>query len=148
MAAVNMFEIGSRLKTLFKEGLSGTYDITLNADLESSPAQFGKNDGWIGIYKMGNNYTPLALPGRWQSEVKFMIVILTASLRSNENADRKIGEAEQQVINLLQANIKLTRDKRSVVGTTQAYSVSYSEALDQGMYIQRADIEAVFHVPQ
>lgn len=109
------------LEALLRDNLTG-YIITRNRQRNDDPNIAATNKGWIGIYRGNIEYEParIGTGNNWDTKLYPKIEIQTASTK-NETAEDKLNNAEQEILNLLDSNKKIS----NTVGMTNGYSIEY-----------------------
>ena len=111
------------IQTLLEDNLDG-YTITRNEARNSDPNIASKGKGWIGIYRGSLKYEPgrvMTGSGRWDATMEPTVEIQTASGKSGADAESRLQDAEYEILELLDANPKLS----NTVGMTNGYSIDY-----------------------
>lgn len=118
---INYKTVLDALEALLRDNLDG-YTITRNQARNNDPNVASKNKGWIGIYRGAIDYESARIGSdmKWDAKLYPKIEIQTASPK-NATAEDRLDDAEQEVLNLLDNNIKLS----NTVGTTVGYSIDY-----------------------
>jgi len=118
------------IQALLENNLDG-YTITRNEPRNSDPNIAAKGKGWIGIYRGSLNYEPGRITtgaGRWNATMEPTIEIQTASGRSGADAEAKLQDAEYEILELLDANPKLS----NTVSMTNGYKIDYQYNSEAG----------------
>lgn len=122
MAIINFKEITQAVQTLLKDELKGKYSVQRNAEIESDPNVVARFDAWIGVYRKKVKYDPLTTGNApWLATPEVDVFIQIADMHSGESAEDKLQDAEQAVMDVLNANRKL----KDTVGQTVGYGMEY-----------------------
>lgn len=136
---INASEITRRVKTQLFNGLkvkNKDYTVSrgeyINKDYELAP--------WVGIYRGAIEYDPATLGdglNSWRANMKLRLVVQEASLESGEDAEEKLEQAVQDVLDVMMADKEWAGKGASMtVGISVEYS--YNETKSESIYFQSA----------
>jgi hypothetical protein len=133
---IDLSKITKAVQEMLESSLVG-YVIVRNEPRNEDPNVAASGKGWIGIYRGSNNYSPRTTGSRpWGAVVEVIVEVQTASMRSGEEAEDRLQAAEQEVMNVLDADKKL----KETVDMTVGYEINYDINASSQMYYQAAII--------
>jgi len=124
---INMKDITKAVKTILDDNLSD-YIIERNPKRNEDPNIAARGKGWIGIYRGGldyDAYTTGSTP--WLAHPSLMVEIQAASLLSGADAEDRLQDAEEEIMDVLTANKNLN----GTVSMTMGYEVKYEYNEDE-----------------
>jgi len=140
---LNMKDITTAAKDLLEQNLQD-YTIVRNAqrNMDANIAAMGK--GWIGVYRGRIDYTPHTVGGNtpYLAEVEVIIEVQAASMESGADAEDRLQDAEQDVLNILNDNKKLS----GYVNQNMGYDIEYEFNADETIWHHAAIITARYEV--
>lgn len=126
---INLKIITQAVETLLKDNL-GEYNsanslddgftIQRNAARNTDPNIAVRGQGWIGIYRAKLSYEPLTT-AQWLANIEIDIELQVADFRSGDDAENRLQDGEQVILNLLTANRTLS----GTVAMTKGYNINY-----------------------
>ena len=140
---LNMKDITTAAKDLLEQNLQG-YTIVRNEQRNMDPNIAASGNGWIGVYRGSIDYNPKTCGGvsPYLAEVEIIIEIQAASMQSGSDAEDRLQDAEQAVINVLNDNKKLGGN----VNQNMGYSIEYEFNADETIWHHSAIITARYEV--
>lgn len=133
---INYKNITQGVETILNDNLSG-YTITRNAERNVDPDIAARGKGWIGIYRGPLNYESHTIGTTpWMAEINIKVEIQVASMKSGDDAEDKLQDAEKEIIDVLTANKKLN----NTVDMTNGYEIDYEYNADEQIYHHAAII--------
>jgi len=135
---INFSDITQAIETLLTDNLTG-YDITRNDERNEDYNRPANAVAWVGIYRGSVDYESYAVGSvPWLASVDTVVEIQVASMISGADAENKLQDAEEEVMDILTANKKLS----DTVNMTNGYSVEYEYNADTdiGVWLQASII--------
>jgi len=118
---INMKDITKGVKKVLDDNLSD-YIIQRNPKRNNDPNTAAQGKGWIGIYRAGLDYDAHTTGSQpWLAHPSVMVEIQAASFLSGEDAEDRLQDAEQEIMDVLTANKKLD----DTVNMTNGYEIKY-----------------------
>lgn len=140
---INMKDITRAVKSILEQNLQG-YTIVRNAQRNMDPNIAAKNNGWIGVYRGKLDYSPHTIGGNnpYMAEIEVVIEVQTASMQSGADAEDRLQDAEEAVMDVLNDNKKLS----GTVHQNNGYSIEYEFNADETIWHHAAIITARYEV--
>ncbi len=127
---INFKNITQAVETIFNDNLND-YTVTRNAERNVDPGLAAKNSGWIGIYRGSIVYDTVSTGASpWLAEVDIKVEVQVASIKSGDDAEDRLQDAEQAVMNVLNDNKTLS----GTVTMTVGYTIDYEYNADNAIY--------------
>ena len=124
---INMKDITKAVKKILDNNLSD-YVIERNPKRNEDPNIAARGKGWIGVYRGGLDYDPHTTGSQpWLAHPSVMVEIQTASLLSGADAEDRLQDAEEEVMDVLTANKNLS----GTVSMTMGYEIKYEYNEDE-----------------
>ena len=118
---INMKDITAGVETVLSNALAG-YTIERNPRRNQDANTAALNKGWIGIYRGGLDYDAHTTGSQpWLAKPSVIVEVQAASFLSGEDAEDRLQDAEQEVMNALTADKKLD----GTVNMTTGYEIRY-----------------------
>ena len=118
---INLKTITQAIETLLNNNLEG-YLIERNAERNVDPNKAARGSGWIGIYRGNVKYEPHTTGSTpWRALIELKVEVQRASMQSGADAEDKLEDSVEAVMDVLTANKKLN----NTVGTTVGYRIDY-----------------------
>lgn len=131
---INLSTITAGIETILNANLSG-YTIERNPRRNVDPNLAAKGKGWIGIYRGMLSYMPHTTGATpWLATIAARVEIQVASMRSGEDAEDKLQEAETEVMEVLADNLTLN----GTVNMTMGYEITYETNEDEQVFYHAA----------
>jgi len=133
---INFKNITQAIETILNAQLSD-YKIVRNELRNVDPNQATWGKGWIGIYRGKLDYEPHTTGATpWLVSADVIIEIQVASMTSGDDAEDKLQDAEQEVLNALVTDLTLG----GTVLMTNGFSIEYDYNEDEQVYYHAAVI--------
>lgn len=136
MTMLNLANVTKAVESILKRNLSN-YSIERNPERNVDPSKAARGKGWIGIYRgpsSYNAYTTGSTP--WLVDINIRVEIQVASMKSSEDAEDKLQEAEEEVLTVLTNNKKLD----NTVSQTLGYDIDYEFNEEERIYFHASII--------
>ena len=140
---INMKDITSGAKSLLAKNLTD-YTIVRNEQRNLDPNIAADGKGWIGVYRGRIEYSTHTVGGvnPYLAEIEIVIEIQVASMKSGEDAEDRLQDAEEEVMDVLNANKQLG----GVVSQNNGYSIEYEFNSDETIWHHAAIITGTYEV--
>ena len=140
---INMKDITGAVKSILEQNLQG-YTIVRNAQRNMDPNIAAKNNGWIGVYRGSLDYSPHTCGGNnpYMAEIEVVIEVQAASMKSGADAEDRLQDAEEAVMDVLNDNKKLN----GTVNQNMGYGIEYEFNADETIWHHAAIITARYEV--
>ena len=126
---INLKAVTQAVESILKADLYG-YTIKRNPERNVDANLAARNKGWIGIYRGTQDldaYTTGAT--KWLNTITVDVEVQAASMRSEEEAEDKLQDAETEVMNVFGDNLKLNNTVANVTGFAIRYEVNTEEKI-------------------
>lgn len=125
---INMKDITRGVEKLLNDKLSD-YTIRRNPERNADYDLAAKNKGWIGIYRGDLDYDAGFIGNKpWSAHPNVVVEIQAASFKSGADAEEKLQDAEQEVMDVLTGDKTLN----GTVAMTLGYSITYEKHEEPG----------------
>ncbi len=134
---INYKLITQAIKSILQDNLDNTYIITRNEERNVNPNVPLRKGKLINILRGSVSYEAYTLGTTpWLVSIKPMIEIQISSMISGEDAEDRLQDAEQEVMNVLTANKRLN----NTIAMTNGYSIEYQYNQEEQCYHHSAII--------
>lgn len=139
---INFKDITKEIESILKTNLDG-FIIERNPRRNSDPAKIGNKRGWIGIYRGSVQYVPHTTGATpWMCLLRPVVEVQAVSMRSGEEAEDKLQDAEKAVLDVLTANKNLN----GKVGMTNGYELDYEFNEEEKVWFHAVLITLILEV--
>jgi hypothetical protein len=145
---INFKNITQAAETLLIQNVGDDYVIERNAVRAADAFRVMRDGkkGWIGIYRGNLKYdahTVGATP--WMVQVRFVLEIQVASVKSADDCEDKLCDAEKEIIDILETNRKGGKIG-GYVDNIIGYEIDYEMNEAEATYYQAALITVIAEV--
>lgn len=124
MKAINLKDITKALEIIIQTGMPD-YVTERNVERNEDPNRAAI--GWIGIYRHKSSYTPHTTGRRWLSTARIVIELQAASIKSQADAEDKLQDSEEALLDVIMADYTISGTVRSVKGIDIEYMFGSAE---------------------
>lgn len=145
---INFKNITQALETLLTQNVGDDYVIERNPVRPADAFKVMRDGkkGWIGIYRGTIRYNPYASGSApYLAEIRFTLEIQVASVKSADDCEDKLCDAEKTIIDLLETDRKAGKIGGYVDNIT-GYEIEYEMNEDNATYYQAALITPIAEV--